>query len=32
VIEAGRLQAQPAATRCIACQQQREHTLHPGGR
>lgn len=32
VIEAGRLQAQPAATRCMACQQQREHTPHPGGR
>lgn len=31
-IDAGRLLAQPAATRCIACQQQREHTPHPGGR
>ena len=30
-IDTGRLQAQPAATRCLTCQQQREHAQHPGG-
>jgi RNA polymerase-binding protein DksA len=31
-IDAARLAAQPAATRCLTCQQQREHAQHPGGR